>query len=197
VSIGVAAVVHCQEAGGVILPRLQQYPLIRSVEILVMPLIKTLKEDENEVETWEILEAGIPRGSVTSLARKLHLSEDLIRRWRRQPEGSENPNATGKMNPFDRFLIVLEHMAVNSPAAAEMAIDMQRRLVSRLIGEEERARCAKECFREMVRESSEVIQAAGTDAALDEIEREIAEAKAAMDEFLRQKRREKGLRQVS
>jgi hypothetical protein len=150
---------------------------------------KTLKSVEKDIEimqTHEIFNQGIPRGTVGILAAKLRKSTDLIRRWQREPLSGDNEYATGKMNPLDRFLICYEHFLAHNPAAAEMVIQLLIDIRNLFNREQGKARNLKECFSKMVREVSEVIQAAGTDASIEEIEREGNEAIAAIHELILQ-----------
>lgn len=139
--------------------------------------------DGDLMQTHEIFNQGIPRGTVNLLAAKLRKSPDLVRRWQRQPLSDDNEYGTGKMNPLDRFLICYEHFLAHAPAAAEMTIQLLQDIRNQFLREQRPPRCVKECFAEMVREVGEVIAAAGTGASAEEIEREGNEAIAAIHEL--------------
>lgn len=151
-------------------------------------------EGDDLMKTHEIFNEGIPRGTVNLLAAKLRKHPDIIRRWQREPLSSDNEYATGRMNPLDRFLIVYEHFLIHNPAAAEMSIQLLRDLRDQFNAEQGRTRTVKELFADMVREVGEVIAAAGTDASAEDIEREGAEAIAAIERLITECKRP--LRQV-
>jgi hypothetical protein len=143
------------------------------------------KEEFAEMDSYLIFQEGVPRSTARRLASKLNKSEDLIRRWGREPLSSDG-HGTGALNPIDRLDICFEHFLLNNPAAALMVINRYEGMYKKhmlLCPKVDR----KELFRKMVSEVSEAIQAAGTGAKDDELEREINEAIAALQELLPRK----------
>jgi hypothetical protein len=143
------------------------------------------KDELVEMDSYRIFQEGVPRSTARRLATKLNKSEDLIRRWCREPLSSDG-HGTGTLNPIDRLDICFEHFLLNNPAAAEMVINRYRQMLQKHLGICPKAD-RKELFRNMIREVSEAIQAAGTGAKDDELEKEINEAIAALEAMLPQR----------
>jgi hypothetical protein len=50
---------------------------------------------------WKTLQHIIPYGRAEEIAEGMNVSLDTVHRWMRAPLSSENPNATGRVNPID------------------------------------------------------------------------------------------------
>ncbi|MBK8810684.1 MAG: hypothetical protein IPN69_08120 [Acidobacteria bacterium] len=71
------------------------------------------------METYEILEQAIPRKKSEKVAQLLSISATYVRRWRREPDSEESPNASGQRSILDRICDLLDAVyLVNPPGVA-------------------------------------------------------------------------------
>lgn len=71
------------------------------------------------METYLIIKTAVQRGQARELAQLLGVSEDLVRRWGREPHSEDNPFSTGARNPIDRMDALFLWCLVNCPEMAE------------------------------------------------------------------------------
>lgn len=76
-----------------------------------------------DMDGWRVLNEAIPRGEADEIAAPLGVSSDTIRRWCREPLSDEDPNATGRRNPVDYFLRLVNALYARHPEGAEMVFD--------------------------------------------------------------------------
>ncbi len=86
-----------------------------------------------DMDGWRVLDEAIPRGEADEIAALMGVSEDTVNRWRRRPLSSEDHNATGRRNPIDYFLRLINALYVRNPEGAEKVLDrvMHERAVLR------------------------------------------------------------------
>lgn len=66
---------------------------------------------------------AIPRGEADEIAALMSVSEDTINRWCRKPLSDEDHDATGRRNPVDYFLRLLNALYVRNPEGAKKVFD--------------------------------------------------------------------------
>lgn len=88
---------------------------------------------------FETLETAIPRGSAESVADFLGVHPDEVRRWRREPESSEQPLATGRRSPLDRGCDLISSVFLENPEGAELIVEHFRSHLARLKAKQGRA----------------------------------------------------------
>lgn len=74
------------------------------------------KKDESKralIEPWRVMEHLIPRGWADAIASRLTVSPQLVRAWRREPEGSAEYESTGRLSPLDRLQRIVEYVLAN------------------------------------------------------------------------------------
>lgn len=74
------------------------------------------------MQTWEILEKAIPRGEAERIAKLMRCTPDLVRKWRREPEAEDN-NASGRFNPLEDLMLLLDALAARNPEGVDEVID--------------------------------------------------------------------------
>lgn len=70
--------------------------------------MSTIKTKQGLLEPWQVLAQVIKTGEPIPLASRLHISDQLVRAWRREPEGSAEYESTGRLSPLDRLTRVIE-----------------------------------------------------------------------------------------
>ena len=133
------------------------------------------------MQSWEILRM-IPRGSARDLAARFGRSEDLVRRWAREPPSEGDERATGAQNPIDRLDTLFDFLLEACPEAAELIADRYQAKLSR--GGGRAARDWEAAIRAMIRETSDAVATVAVGAPGAEVEREVGEAIAALREVL-------------
>lgn len=76
-----------------------------------------------DMNGWQVLEEAIPRGEADEIAALMGVSEDTVHRWCRRPLSTEDHNATGRRNPIDYFLRLINALYARNPEGAEMVLD--------------------------------------------------------------------------
>ena len=76
----------------------------------------------NRMKGYEILEEAIPRGEVEAIANLLGYSEDTVRRWRREPESTDDMS-TGRRSPLDLILLLINAVYTRYPEGADLIVD--------------------------------------------------------------------------
>src|SRR5262245_20759241 len=82
-----------------------------------------------EMEPYEILARGIPRGKAKMIASTLGVSESLVTKWTREPASDENPDARSTLNPIERVDRLFDFLLIYSP---EMASVLASRYATKL-----------------------------------------------------------------
>ncbi len=80
---------------GIATSRLRPEPEERFLEANLIETVEHMK-------SFEVLDRVIPRGKAAIVARQMHVSVDLVRRWTREPASNEEPNGTGFASPLDK-----------------------------------------------------------------------------------------------
>jgi hypothetical protein len=137
---------------------------------------------------WQILKRAIPDGKVEKIARRLNVSADTVRRWRREPESDDSPLATGRTSPLDRSEDLLEAIFLENPhgaySVARYPLERYEELAETLVLREPVKNLAAAALRDVVR----AVEAINLDEPADEAERRVAEAVEAMNEVKRRVR---------
>jgi hypothetical protein len=133
------------------------------------------------MDSWRALRLAIPRGAVKAVARRLHVSADYVRRWRREPLSDEAPLATGQRSPLDRMLDLMDAIYVEHPRGVDLVFGVVREHYERLRGQAASRTDRRQAAADALREASEAINALLVEMDDAETEREIIEAIAAFE----------------
>lgn len=76
-----------------------------------------------DMNGWEVLSGAIPRGEADDIAVLMGVSQNTIQKWCREPLSDEEPEATGRRNPVDYFLRLVNALYARHPEGAEMVFD--------------------------------------------------------------------------
>lgn len=75
------------------------------------------------MDSYKILETIIQRGRSKAVAQFMHVSEDLVRRWRREPGSDEEREATGMRNPIDRCEDLIKICFLENPRETGLIVE--------------------------------------------------------------------------
>lgn len=65
--------------------------------------------------SFEVLHSAIPSEHVKRVAQLLGVTPDEVLRWRREPESTDNPTATGRRSPLDRAFDLIDAVYLPHP----------------------------------------------------------------------------------
>jgi hypothetical protein len=80
-------------------------------------------EQGKSMTGFETLSKAIERGDAESVADFLSVHPDEVRRWRREPESSEQPTTTGRRSPLDRGCDLITAVFLANPNGAELIVE--------------------------------------------------------------------------
>src|SRR5262245_31648985 len=72
---------------------------------------------------WKILSKIIPYGRAEDVRDRMKVSLDTVHRWMRMPLSSENPHATGRANPIDQAIWLIEAVYEVNPDDTHEIVD--------------------------------------------------------------------------
>ena len=75
------------------------------------------------MEAYEVLEQAIPKKKSEAVARFLNVSATFIRRWRREPDSEDSPNATGQRSILDRICDLIDAVFLVNPAGCPLIVN--------------------------------------------------------------------------
>ena len=75
------------------------------------------------MESYEVLEKAIPRAAAAKVAQLLGVSADYVRRWRREPDSDENPNASGQRSILDRICDLIDVVYLVNPQGTPLIVN--------------------------------------------------------------------------
>src|SRR5262249_33804623 len=112
------------------------------------------------METWEVMREAIPRGEAERIARLMGYSVDYVRRWCREPEGSDEEPA-GRRDPLLMITTFLDALYARNPAGADLVVDYinSEAAILRQIHERE-TKPAKQTERDLREAARRMIEAA-------------------------------------
>jgi hypothetical protein len=144
-----------------------------------------------DMEPFEILDMGIPRGKARVLANMLGIGESLVTKWKREPASDENQNATGTPNPIERVDRIFEFLLIYSPEAAQiLATRYQIKLdefFARMLREPLTAEAFALKLARGLRETTEALAMLIENAPANVARKEWEEAKLHVEEIIRRK----------
>src|SRR5262245_50170909 len=73
---------------------------------------------------WKILSKIIPYGRAEDVRDRMKVSLDTVHRWMRMPLSSENPHATGRANPIDQAIWLIEAVYEVNPEDTHEIVDV-------------------------------------------------------------------------
>jgi transposase-like protein len=137
------------------------------------------------LQPWQILKRAIPDGRVEEVARRLGVSADTVRRWRREAESDDAPLSTGRVSPLDRIEGLVDAVFLVNPSGAhtvaEYALSRFSELAETHAPEGNVKSAAAVALSGMVR----AVNAINLDAGVDEIQARLDEAAAQLKEVKR------------
>ena len=140
------------------------------------------------MHAWQILKQAIPDGTVEKIAKRLRVSADTVRRWRREPESDDSPLATGRTSPLDRHEELIEAIFLENPQGAHFVarygLDRYEELAETLVLREPVKNLAAVALRDVVR----AVTSINLDESPEEIERRVMVAVEKMEEVKRRVR---------
>ena len=83
------------------------------------------------MESYEVLEKAIPKKSSEKVAQLLSISATYVRRWRREPESDDAPNASGQRSILDRICDLIDVVFLVNPAG----VSLNRRIYQRALSQ--------------------------------------------------------------
>ena len=142
------------------------------------------------LDGWRTLSEAIPRGASGTLARAMGLSEDYIRRWRREPD-EDTLSATGQRSPLDRVCDLMSAIFLVNPDGVDLVIEHIRAHHASLtrMEETEPGWNPRESAARLLRETCQAVNALNLDDPA--VERELLDAKFAIEEALERVRARK------
>src|SRR5438552_11646428 len=75
------------------------------------------------MESYEVLEKAIPKQQSGRVAQVLSVSADYVRRWRREPDSSESPTASGQRSILDRICDLIDAVFLVNPAGSGLIVN--------------------------------------------------------------------------
>jgi hypothetical protein len=73
---------------------------------------------------WKVLSKIIPYGRAEEVSDAMNVSLDTVHRWMRVPLSSENPNATGRVNPIDYAVRLIKAVHKVNPEDTHEIVDV-------------------------------------------------------------------------
>jgi len=74
------------------------------------------------MENFEVLEKAIPRGEAERIAKLMLYSADTVRRWRREPEASDD-DSSGRRSPLDELMLLFDALNARHPEGIDVIED--------------------------------------------------------------------------
>jgi hypothetical protein len=90
---------------------------------LKFAFFQTGEQEQAMAIGWKILSKIIPYGRAEEVQDKMHVSLDTVHRWMRMPLSKENPHATGRANPIDQAIRLIEVAYEVNPEDAHEIVD--------------------------------------------------------------------------
>lgn len=137
------------------------------------------------MKTWEVLKRAIPDGQVEEVARKLSVSADTVRRWRREPESDDSPLATGRLSPLDRMDDLIDAVFLVNPAGAHTVADHARQHYLSLADSHALRGTAKSAAAAALDDMVQAVNAINLEAPVGEIEEKLGALAAQVEEVKR------------
>lgn len=75
------------------------------------------------MESYEVLEQAIPKKASEKVAQMLSVSATYVRRWRREPDSEDSPNATGQRSILDRICDLIDVVFLVNPRGVALIVE--------------------------------------------------------------------------
>lgn len=75
------------------------------------------------MEAYEVLEKAIPKKASEKVAQLLSVSATYVRRWRREPDSEDSPNASGQRSILDRICDLIDAVFLVNPAGVPLIVE--------------------------------------------------------------------------
>lgn len=134
---------------------------------------------------WEVLKRAIPDGRVEEVAKKLGVSADTVRRWRREPESDDAPTGTGRANPLDRAEDLIDAVFIVNPAGAHTVAEQPREHYRSIAETHALVGTVKSAAALALDEMVKAVNAISLDAPVGEIEARLQRAQEQFEEVKR------------
>lgn len=144
------------------------------------------------MKSFEVLKRAIPDGKVDEVAKKLGVHGDTVRRWRREPESDDAPQATGRVSPLDRIETLVDAVLLVNPSGAHAVAAHPKHyyesVAETLVMLGSMKSAAAEALSDVVR----AFNAINLDEPLEEIETKLSLVEASIQEVRRHVRAANG-----
>jgi hypothetical protein len=137
------------------------------------------------MKSWQILKQAIPRGASEQVAHKLHVSADLVRRWRREQLSEDAPLESGKRSPLDRICDLLDEVFLVNPQGAHLIASAVQDHYEGLAERHAPRAALNVKAAAALKETVEAVNSINLEDPLERIETEVEEAHAAITELKR------------
>jgi hypothetical protein len=138
------------------------------------------------MKTHEILRRAIPDGeAVETVAQRMSVSVDTVRRWRREPESDDAPLSTGRANPLDRAEELIDAVFLVNPSGAHTVANHPRDHYAALAETHALKGTVKGAAALALRDTVKAVNAINLDAPVGEIEAKLAAAEEKFNEVKR------------
>jgi len=75
------------------------------------------------MESYEVLQQAIPNKMSGRVAQLLGVTADYIRRWRREPDSEDAPNASGQRSILDRICDLIDVVFLVNPKGTSLIVN--------------------------------------------------------------------------
>ncbi|HEV7700314.1 MAG TPA: hypothetical protein VGO43_08815 [Pyrinomonadaceae bacterium] len=75
------------------------------------------------MESYEVLETAIPKQQSSRVAQLLGVTADYVRRWRREPDNGDSPNASGQRSILDRICDLIDAVYLVNPDGSGLIVN--------------------------------------------------------------------------
>lgn len=75
------------------------------------------------MEAYEVLEKAIPKKRSERVAQLLSVSPTYVRRWRREPDSEDAPNASGQRSILDRICDLIDVVYLVNPTGVSLIVE--------------------------------------------------------------------------
>jgi hypothetical protein len=117
------------------------------------------KQDKQRffMQSWEVLEIVIPRKASQKVAQFLCVSADYVRRWRREPDSDDSPNASGQRSILDRICDLIDVCFLINPKEVYLIIRHINQHYDHLVATHSTAFISQQC---QAKTAAEILQEA-------------------------------------
>ncbi len=137
------------------------------------------------MESYEVLEKAIPKKQSVKVAQLLSISADYVRRWRREPDSEDSPNATGQRSILDRICDLIDAVFLVNPSGVSLIVEYVNNHYRNLMKTHAQTidchQSRAEASAELLRETTEAVNKLNLVGCSDDTLQELIEMRDAAD----------------